>query len=227
MNPRHHLDPATVLGFATSTLAPEMSVVAAAHLEGCAHCREQLRSAERLGGVLLEQQLSPPADEHRQAALREAMLGRLEATPSAGPPTLRRDDVEHGTAGAHDPDRMPAALEPHFGSSYRSLKWRWMAPGVHYIRAPAHPSLIMLKIAPGKCLPMHSHGNSELTQILRGAYDDSLGHFAPGDVADLDSDVEHQPVTTPGVACICVSALDAPLVFSGWFARKLQQVFKL
>jgi len=87
--------------------------------------------------------------------------------------------------------------------------------------------LIMLKIAPGKCLPMHSHGSSELTQLLRGAYDDSLGHFAPGDVADLDSQVEHQPVTTPGVACICVSALDAPLVFSGWFARKLQQVFKL
>lgn len=224
MNPRHHLDPATVLGFATSTLAPEMSVVAAAHLEGCAHCREQLRSAERLGGVLLEQQLSPPPEENRQAALREAMLGRLDAP--ARPP-VAREGAEPGHARVHDPDQLPAALAPHFGTSFRSLKWRWMAPGVHCIRAPAHPSLIMLKIAPGKCLPMHSHGNSELTQILRGAYDDSLGHFAPGDVADLDSDVEHQPVTTPGVACICVSALDAPLVFSGWFARKLQQVFKL
>lgn len=224
MNPRHHLDPTTVLGFATGTLAPEMSVVAAAHLEVCAHCRQQLRSAERVGGLLLEQQLSPPSAEDRQAALREAMLGRLDA-PAL--PQVVREGAQPGHARAHDPDQLPAALAPHFGTSYRSLKWRWMAPGVHCIRAPAHPSLIMLKIAPGKCLPMHSHGNSELTQILRGAYDDSLGHFAPGDVADLDSDVEHQPVTTPGVACICVSALDAPLVFSGWFARKLQQVFKL
>ncbi|MFY0184857.1 ChrR family anti-sigma-E factor [Stenotrophomonas sp. PUT21] len=224
MNPRHHLDPATVLGFATSTLAPEMSVVAAAHLEVCAQCREQLRSAERLGGLLLEQQLAPPAEEQRQAALRQAMLGRLDAP--ASPPVVR-EAMERGCTGAHDPDRLPSALAPHFGTSYRALKWRWMAPGVHCIRAPALPSLIMLKIAPGKCLPMHSHGNSELTQILRGAYDDALGHFAPGDVADLDSDVEHQPVTTPGIACICVSALDAPLVFSGWFARKLQQVFKL
>lgn len=224
MNPRHHLDPTTVLGFATGTLAAEMSVVAAAHLEACAHCRQQLRSAERVGGLLLEQQLSPPSAEDRQAALREAMLGRLDA-PAL--PQVAREGAQPGRARAHDPDQLPAALAPHFGTSYRSLKWRWMAPGVHCIRAPAHPSLIMLKIAPGKCLPMHSHGNSELTQILRGAYDDSLGHFAPGDVADLDSDVEHQPVTTPGVACICVSALDAPLVFSGWFARKLQQVFKL
>ncbi|MBW8373276.1 ChrR family anti-sigma-E factor [Stenotrophomonas sp.] len=224
MNPRHHLDPATVLGFATSTLAPEMSVVAAAHLEACAQCREQLRSAERLGGLLLEQQLAPPAEEQRQAALRQAMLGRLDAP---APQPVAREGMERGCTGAHDPDRLPSALAPHFGTSYRALKWRWMAPGVHCIRAPALPSLIMLKIAPGKCLPMHSHGNSELTQILRGAYDDALGHFAPGDVADLDSDVEHQPVTTPGIACICVSALDAPLVFSGWFARKLQQVFKL
>ncbi|PZQ21005.1 MAG: transcriptional regulator, partial [Stenotrophomonas acidaminiphila] len=46
-------------------------------------------------------------------------------------------------------------------------------------------------------------------------------------VADLDSDVEHQPVTVPGTACICVSALDAPLRFPGWFARKLQPLFKL
>ncbi len=224
MNPRHHLDPTTVLGFATGTLAPEMSVVAAAHLEACAYCRKQLRAAERVGGLLLEQQLPPPGAEDRQAALRQAMLARLDAAPA-------EDGMRGQTAvrrrAAHDPDQLPAALAPHFGTSYRSLKWRWMAPGVHCIRATAHPSLIMLKIAPGKCLPMHSHGSSELTQILRGAYDDSLGHFAPGDVADLDSQVEHQPVTTPGVACICVSALDAPLVFSGWFARKLQQAFKL
>lgn len=102
-----------------------------------------------------------------------------------------------------------------------------MAPGVHCIRAEQIPSLIMLKIAPGKCLPMHSHGRSELTQILRGSYNDALGLFAPGDVADLDEDVEHQPVTAPGVPCICVSALDAPLVFSGWLARKIQRFVKL
>ena len=60
-----------------------------------------------------------------------------------------------------------------------------------------------------------------------GAYRDAIGHFAPGDVADLDSDVEHQPVTVPGVPCICVAATDAPLRFSGWMARMLQPLFKL
>ena len=84
---------------------------------------------------------------------------------------------------------------------------------------------MLLRIAPGSKLPLHSHGGNELTMILDGAYDDMLGHFGPGDVADLDGEINHQPVTSPGVPCICVAATDAPLVFSGWFARTLQPLF--
>ena len=104
-----------------------------------------------------------------------------------------------------------------------------MAPGVHCIRSEGvgGGNLFMLKIAPGKSMPLHSHGRSELTQILQGAYDDVLGHFGPGDVADLDSDVMHQPVTAAGVPCVCVAALDAPLRFPGWLARKLQPLVGL
>jgi putative transcriptional regulator len=102
-----------------------------------------------------------------------------------------------------------------------------MGPGMHYIRTtgPSGGTMLMLRIGPGKSMPVHGHGGSEITQILRGAYDDALGHFAAGDVADLDADTEHQPVTARGEACICVAALDAPLRFPGWLARTLQPVF--
>jgi putative transcriptional regulator len=66
-----------------------------------------------------------------------------------------------------------------------------------------------------------------LTQILQGAYDDALGHFGPGDMADLDNETEHQPITSPGVPCICVAALNGPLQFRGWLARKLQPLVGL
>lgn len=225
MSPRHHLDPATVLGFAAGSLGPEMSVVASAHMESCGHCRQQLRLAERIGGLLLDQQACAVPGKDTQAALRQAMVDKLDRIPDS---RSEQGLSPMGASSARDDvDRLPAALQPHFGSSYRSLKWNWMAPGVHCIRAPGLPSLMMMKIAPGTSLPMHSHGNSELTQVLQGAYDDALGHFAPGDAADLGDDVEHQPVTTPGVACICVCALDAPLVFRGWIARKLQKVLNL
>lgn len=223
MNPHHHLHESTLMSYAAGALTAPLSIVAGTHLEQCPHCRQRLRDAEAIGSMLLDQ-TQPPAMDGRREGLREAMLAKLADDPIAVPLAPRAPSSERPEA---DPDHLPVSLHPYFGSSMSDLRWRWMAPGVYCIRAEQMPSLIMLKIAPGKCLPMHSHGRSELTQILRGSYNDALGLFAPGDVADLDQDVEHQPVTAPGVPCICVSALDAPLVFSGWLARKIQRFVKL
>jgi putative transcriptional regulator len=219
MTPHHHLDPATVLSHAAGALSQELSAVVATHLEGCATCREAVARAEGVGGLLINQQHAQPASETRAQALRAAMLERLDATPPVAPRTP--------APGSNDPDRIPTPLQPYFGASYRALKWRWMGPGMHFIRrtGPSGGNLLMLRIGPGKRLPVHSHGGSEITQILSGAYDDALGHFGPGDVADLDSETEHQPITSTGVPCICVSALDAPLRFQGWLARRLQPMY--
>ena len=212
-----------MISYAAGALAVEVAIVAATHLETCAHCRARVQDAEGIGGQLVEHQQPALPSTGRLADLRASMLDQLDAPlPTTTAPTPRSAPYE-------DDDRLPAPLHPYFGASYRALKWRWMAPGVHCIRATGTKSgtLLMLKIGPGRSMPVHSHGGTELTQILRGAYHDALGHFAPGDVADLDSDVEHQPVTVPGAACICVSALDAPLRFPGWLARRLQPLFKL
>lgn len=224
MSPRHHLHESTLVSYAAGALPAPLSVVAGVHLEHCAQCRQRLREAEAIGSALMEQ-TQPVRIESRQADLRNAMLAQLDQRGEVALPSSR-SVVARPQPGA-DPDLLPASLHPYFGHSMRSLPWRWMAPGVHCIRAQEMPSLIMLKIAPGKSLPMHSHGRSELTQILQGSYNDALGLFTPGDMADLDEDIEHQPVTAPGVPCICVSALDAPLVFSGWLARKIQRFVKL
>lgn len=221
MTPRHHLDPATLVSYAAGALAQELAVVVATHLDGCAHCRRQAVAADRIGGLLVEHQ--QPAAATPDAVLRERMLARLDQTET--PPV--RVHALSAEAAPSDPDRLPTPLHPYFGASYSALQWRWMSPGVHCIRAEGTETLLLLKIAPGKSMPLHGHGASEVTQILRGAYDDVLGHFGPGDVADLDDAIEHQPVTSPGVPCICVSALDAPLRFDSWLVRKLQPLFKL
>ena len=223
MTPRHHLDPATLVSHAAGALSPEMAAVADTHLEGCAHCRRQLAEAEHVGGALLLQQQPVAAEPVLAGRLRDDMLARLREPVPAPKPAPE-------TAPARPPvDALPRPLQPYFGKTWKALRWRWMAPGVHMIRAArgSGDTLVLLKIAPGKSMPIHSHRGSELTQILKGAYDDELGHFGPGDMADLDSDVEHQPVTSPGVPCICVAALDGPLQFRGWLARKLQPLVGL
>jgi len=218
VSPRHHLDAATLVSHAAGALSPEMSAVVALHLAGCAECRASLARADAIGGVLVEQQHPAHAQGAQHARLRDAMLARLDE-PAPQPAAPANADG--------DPDRLPAPLHPYFGASWRALKWRWMGPGMHYIRTlgPSGGTMLLLRIGPGRRMPVHGHQGSELTQIVRGAYDDALGHFAAGDVADLDADTEHQPVTAPGEACICVSALDAPLRFPGWFARRLQPLF--
>lgn len=222
MRPNHHLDDATVLSYSAGALPTAMNVVASAHLEHCPHCRGRVHVAERIGGTLMQQQRgeAPRQDD------RDAMLALLDREPEAAPAATalasRADAAD--VVEPPDRDRLPTALHPWFGPSMRALKWRRIAPGVQRIRAGsvAGGELMLLRIAPGSRLPLHSHGGTELTMILDGAYDDVLGHFGPGDVADLDGQTLHQPVTAPGVPCVCVAATDAPLVFSGWFARRLQ-----
>lgn len=219
MNPRHHLGEATLLSYAAGALPTALGVVAAAHLSVCAECRQQLRLAERIGGGLIEMQHDRPSPEQA----RQAMLARLDDTPApAGASLLPPASL------ADDPDALPAPLHPYFGPSLSGLRWRWLAPGVHLVRAKVDEgNLFMLRIGPGKSMPVHGHHGSELTQILQGAYNDHLGLFAPGDMADLDDEIQHQPVTAPGGACICVAALDGTLRFDGWFARALQPLFGL
>ncbi|MEO5565298.1 MAG: ChrR family anti-sigma-E factor [Luteimonas sp.] len=219
MNPNHHLDLSTLVGYSAGALSQPLAIVASAHLERCRQCRERLLDADRIGGALVGLQQPAPA----AAGAREAMLALLDVEPTPAKPTALAP-AALDLVDPHDSDRLPGVLEPWFGRSLRALRWRWVAPGVHRILAKgiSGGELMLLRIAPGSRLPLHSHQGNELTLILDGAYQDMLGHFGPGDVADLDGQVQHQPVTAAGVPCICVAALDAPLRFSGPIARVLQ-----
>lgn len=226
MNPQHHLNEATLIGFAAGALSPEMAAVAATHLQGCRHCRRLLADAENIGGALLGRQQAARDVAEDLPALRQDILARLEELPQAQTAASPAASFNAGQLadGVKDSDRLPSPLQPYFGPSWSALRWRWAAPGLHMVRATgtSKDKLIMLKVAPGRAMPVHSHQGTELTQILKGSYHDALGTFGPGDAADLDNETLHQPVASPGVPCICVAALDAPLRFPGWLARQLQ-----
>lgn len=226
MTPRHHLNEATLVSLAAGALSAEMAAVAATHLLECEHCRDLLEDAECIGGVLLGRQQQAHASAETHQRLRLDMLNRLSDLSQSGASAAGARQTAEVPA---DPDELPRPLQPYFGRSWSGLRWKWAAPGLHIVRAahPGNDTLILLKVASGKAMPVHGHQGTELTQVLKGSYDDALGHFGPGDVADLDNDIQHQPVASSGVPCICVAALDAPLSFPGWLARKLQPLVQL
>ncbi|NVK42310.1 MAG: cupin domain-containing protein [Oceanospirillaceae bacterium] len=217
MNIRHHLDDATLMGHAAGTLVPGMSLLVGCHLERCADCRERLAQAESVGGALLEE--VPPVAMDSSNALAE-LFARIEAEPfEESRPTQPR------MPGTPPEAAMPMLLAGQLdGRRFDELDWRTLAPGVRqvdlHLGGPGATRL--LRFAPGVSVPHHSHRGNELTLVLRGSYNDEVGRFRAGDVADLDDQVAHQPLNDTDEDCICLIATDAPLRFSGLMGRLVQ-----
>ncbi len=215
MNIRHHLDDATLLAYAAGSLSEGMSLLVASHIDRCPHCQARLQQAEAVGGALLDElppvALAPDALE-QVLALLETEAG----APAAKPAVSTRAPLLDGN--------IPAPLAHYLDKPLDELEWRTLVPGVRQLdlRLGGPGTTRLLRIAPGLSVPHHSHRGNELTLILRGSYSDELGRFQAGDVADLDEQIAHQPISDSGEDCICLIATDAPLRFSGLMGRLVQ-----
>lgn len=213
----HHLDDATVLRYASGDLDEAFSVVVASHLALCQSCRRAVRAAEEVGGHLLEGEATDDLSDE----VFERTMDRIDAAAN----DAVRAPIAHGLSTVSDAT-IPAPLQRFVTSSLNAIQWKSVAPGVKRhvldLGPNATSSLYMLNIAPGKAVPEHGHGGTEVTLILQGAYRDILGRFGPGDVADLDEHVEHQPIVEAGEACICLVATEAPTRFKSVIGRLMQ-----
>ncbi|GGO79738.1 anti-sigma-E factor ChrR [Marinobacterium nitratireducens] len=204
------------MAYAAGTLVPGMALLVACHLESCADCRDRLAQAEAVGGALLEE--LPPVALDSDNALA-SVLGLLDSEPPAAAAPAPLSGARAGGPA------MPKVLAQHLdGRDFDALEWRSLAPGVKQI--DLHPggagATRLLRFAPGVSVPHHSHRGNELTLVLRGSYNDEVGRFCAGDVADLDDQVAHQPLNDANEDCICLIATDAPLRFSGLMGRLVQ-----
>lgn len=211
----HHLDDATILRYASGDLDEAFMIVVATHLAMCGGCRRAVQVAEEIGGELIEhiEPVDMPLETFYQ--LERKLDG--EAGPARPDP---------GEPGAVFGESVPLPLRSKISNDIDELDWKFVAPGIarYRILEPDgdHGALYMLRIAPGKAVPEHGHGGAEMTLVLSGAYRDVIGRFGPGDIADLDEHVEHQPVVEAEAPCICLVATEAPTRFKGLFSRMLQ-----
>ncbi len=215
MSIHHHLDAATLMRYASGDLDPAFTIVVASHLAMCDECRRAVRVAEAMGGQCLE--------EAPEAALAEGAFARLSHRLDCEGETAVRDNVRTPDFGRRS--EIPLPLRRYIGNSLDTVEWRRVVPGVqrHRIELPeTDSSLYMLKIWPGRKMPEHGHGGTEMTLILSGSYSDAMGRFGPGDVADLDEHIEHQPMVDSDEPCICLIATEEPTRFKGVLGRMLQ-----
>lgn len=218
MNILHHPDEATLLSYASGSLDEAFSTLISAHLAACTACRRRVRQLEAVGGRLLDGQdtvaLNVGSAERLMARLDIEEARSQRSVPKSQPPRAA--------------SQLAPSLARLIGGSLDDIRWRAVAPGVSTCKLPVSPGarskLILLKIGPGKKVPEHGHGGMEMTLILEGSYRDELGRFGPGDVADLDEHVEHQPEVDSDIPCICLVALEEKTRFKGFFSRLLQPI---
>ena len=212
----HHPDSATLVSYAAGNLDEGFATLVAAHIASCEACQAALREIERVGGALLDTVDAVPLSP---SAL-ERTLGRLDLADAEEPATPK--------ITADERPNVPAPLARLLEGGLDDITWKSVAPGVSKHPLPvsraARSRLTLLRIAPGTKVPDHGHGGMELTLVLRGSYCDAFGRFGPGDLADLDEHVEHQPVVDSPEPCICVVATEAPTRFKGFLGRLLQPI---
>ncbi len=215
MSKTHHATDETLMRFAAGTLAAGPAIVVDAHLAHCPACRARVGTYEAVGGALL--------DASEPTALSATALSDV----------LALIDEEEGVAAPEPALPAPVEIEGiRLPDALRGCdigRWRWIGPGMKMSRVgiPHDPdaNLILLKVGAGRALPDHGHVGTEFTYIISGSFTDTFGTFRPGDLAEMDEDVEHQPIVDRDCECICLAAMEGRMRFKGVIGRMLQPIF--
>lgn len=205
----HHPEFESLMSCSAGSMPEAFAAVMASHIEVCPTCRKELALMQTIGSAIFESVVPVPMAQQ----VPGAVLGAAEAGSDRNVPIEIHGDVPRPIAGA-------------VGHILDSIPWKRMSSGVwqHHIalHQPDRGELRLIKVAPGQTLPEHGHKGSEITLVLHGAYSDTTGRYAAGDVSDVGEDVAHAPVADPDEGCICLIATENRLQFKSRIARLVQ-----
>jgi putative transcriptional regulator len=208
---KHHLDEATLMAYSAGTLKEAFNLIVATHVSLCDTCRAAAQAYDTVGGALLDDEAAPLSEGSLDQTL--ALLDNEFDAP-----------VRH--VGSGD---IPAPLHSYIGGDLESIRWRPVGMGVKQaiLRTSKGATARLLSIPAGAAMPDHGHHGTEMTLVLKGAFQDEDDYFARGDIEIADSDVQHIPVADIHEDCICLAVTDAPLRFSGFLPRIWQKIIRI
>jgi putative transcriptional regulator len=188
-------------------------MVIAIHVAQCAQCQERVWEFEALAGDIL---LNMPPTLMAPEALAQA----LNKIDGAAKPVLPRAS-ERKRPVFPEGIELPAALQDS-----KIGRWHFLAPGLRgaRVKIPGHPqaNVMLFRGRPGTKLPSHGHTGIELTQVFAGSFTNPHGQYHPGDLAEADCDIDHQPVIDADGECFCIAATEGKTRLHGLVARLVQ-----
>jgi len=202
-----------LLDYAAGALAAGPALAVALHVALDPAARRTVERLGVLGGALMEGEGDAPFDED----LLKSTLSRLDGVavePRPAPYVPRR-----GFEWAPPPLAPYLAAEPNWKRVFGGFEeMRLSLPGEHRVS--------LLRLAPGRGLPMHRHVGEEFTVVLQGGYTDSTGNYGVGDFAVGPGPEQHEPIADPGEPCIALIVIEKPIVLTGPFGRFLNPLVR-
>ncbi len=200
---RHPIGDEFLVDYAAGTAPEPIAVLVATHVALNPGSRRTLTQLEATGGALLEDIAPAPV----AADALERLLDRL------GPQDAATPKANIGSPG------LPAPLRAYLPDGPEALSWKPVARGISEAVVPCGETseykLSLLRIAPDRSIPRHTHNGPELVLVLEGGFTDEHGHYLRGDVCVADETVKHRPVADPDGDCLCLSVTRGPIRFTG------------
>jgi putative transcriptional regulator len=187
-----------------------------------------------LGSHLFEQ---VKTENHHLDSLKESFLERLTQQSD----TIDFDEKAQAES-AHtktpqkqtnnslwDDYKIPNSLRQFITKSYEELTWMRLSPSFKIAtlyNEEGGAQIALTRVKAGAHMPTHTHTGDEITLVLEGAFSDESGVYRKGDFISRDASHKHKPIVTKDAECICLTVLDAPIEFTGWFTRLLNPLIR-
>jgi len=203
---------ALLAAYATGALSRPLHALVASHLSLRADNRAFVNSLEHL-----------IADDIAAMDVQDLITGRADRLAAIFHSNgCSADEAEAGA------EFLPPPLGHYLGMPYGELPWRAVMPGLKEVKIEDRPGCeaSMLWIRAGRAMPSHTHPGIEATLVLKGSFEDATGIYTRGDMAVVDSDVDHKPVAGADEDCICFAVSEGPARLTGPIARLFQRLIR-
>ncbi|RVU37656.1 cupin domain-containing protein [Rheinheimera riviphila] len=203
--------------YTEGTLAAELSLVVAAHLDFCPHCQQLRHDIEADIGCQLAQQKAVNADGAEWQQMLQQILSP-DASQVTAATTAPETFATHIEQGQHRIE-IPRSLQR---LAAKRKKWLQLG-GIATAKLPSGDDnhLSLLLIESNTEVPLHTHKGLEITLVLAGEMVDEMGKYAAGDLIINTPDHTHTPKNISNEPCLCLSVLTAPLEFKQGLTRLL------
>ncbi len=225
----HHPSIEMLTDYAAGSLTLPHAMCIATHVELCPECQQQVNKLELLGGQLLTDEKQ---EQRSLEGLKNALFTRLQEAPEQTQTTAEKGIQTAPQPAQHTNGlgyKVPRSLKQFVTQAYDDLTWMRLSPSFKIatlLNEKGGPQISLTRVKAGAHMPTHTHTGDEITLVLEGAFSDESGMYRKGDFVCRDASHKHKPIVTKDAECICLTVLDAPIEFTGWFTRLLNPLIR-